>query len=247
MTNSKPEIAKARAGFTLVELIVASTLMTLVLAGVYTTFSSAIRTWRSGEVNYQTYDDARLAFGLLTRELHAIPSNALHLMNGDEDSIEFITLSEPMNVESGWSERMMQVRYRLVRGDDGRGMTLEREEALVEGPLPTQHANQGLRDTLDIDLGRSYTFPLAHDVEGLSFYYMWARRNNRDPSGPPIWAEIVGDTVVEQAVPEGIEIVLTLHDPGTASDLQEATFRDVVTFRGGTSRAPAYLIQEGAP
>lgn len=38
-------------GFTLIELIVASTLMALVLSGVYLTFSTAVRSWRQGEAN----------------------------------------------------------------------------------------------------------------------------------------------------------------------------------------------------
>ena len=243
MNNSTRNIVKARAGFTLVELIVASTLMTLVLAGVYTTFSTAIRTWRSGEVNYQTYDDARRAFGLLTRELHGIPINALHLLNGTEDTIVFVTLSEPMYVESGWSERLMQVSYRLVDGDRG-GKILEREERLVKGPLPLERAGSDTRDLREIELGRSHTFIMAREVEELSFNYMWARRVAHKKEEPPAWAEMLRDTGVKEAVPQGLEIYLTLFDPGTALESQQATFRDVITFRGRTSPIPKHLLQK---
>ncbi len=55
MIGAQDRARQRRAGFTLVELIVASTLLTIVLAGVYTTFSSSVRVWRSGESNYHTY------------------------------------------------------------------------------------------------------------------------------------------------------------------------------------------------
>lgn len=229
-------------GFTLVELIVASTLMTIVLAGVYMTFSTAVRAWRSGESNYQTYEDARRAFGMLVRELHAIPPDAQHLVNGSEDWIEFLTVSQPMQVESGASECLMQVRYSLVSGRRGEPMTLEREEAVVEGPLPLPLEADELGGQMKIELGESYQFLLASAVEGLSFYYSWAVEEEREREIPPNWAGLVGDSVVEAGLPSGIEVSLTLHDPGRASGGFESTFTDLVTFRSGTSPVPEYLL-----
>ncbi len=231
------------AGFTLVELIVASTLMTIVLAGVYMTFSTAVRAWRSGESNYETYEDARRAFGMLTRELHAIPSDALHLVNGSEDWIEFLTVSQPMQVESAASERLMQVRYSLARGGRGESMTLEREEAVVEGPLPAALAVDDLGGQVGIKLGRSYRFLLASGVEDLSFYYTWAVAEPHEREIPPNWARVVGDSVVEAGLPAGIEVTLALHDPGSVSGGFESTFTDVVTFRGATSPVPKHLLE----
>lgn len=233
-------IGGGRDGFTLVELIVASTLLTIVLGGVYTTFSTSVRAWRSGESNYETYEDARRAFGILTRELRAIPPEALHLMNGSERSIEFVTLSEPMNVEEGRLKRLMWVSYRVVSDWRGKGTTLEREEAAVEGPLPAfvpeQRGNQR-----QIELGRSYQFTLARSVEGISFFYQWALPEPHPPHLPPRQALLVGDSLVEAAVPEGIEISLTLHDPGAVSGSYRSTFTEFVTFRGRTSVVPRYL------
>ncbi len=234
---------RRRAGFTLVELIVASTLLTIVMAGVYTTFSTSVRVWRSGESNYQTYEDARRAFGFLVRELRAIPQDALHLVNGSEDMIEFVTLAQPMHVESGDWERLMLVRYRLVSEGRGGAITLRREEALVEGPLPVAGQTDDLGQPLEMALGRSYDFMLASGVERLSFYYMWALVKLRPPEMPPAWAEMVGDTVVEAGLPETIEVTLVLHDPGSVSGGFESTFTDVVTFRSASSPIPMYLVR----
>ena len=136
----------------------------------------------------------------------------------------------------------MRVRYRLVTGRGGGPMTLQREEALVEGPLPMDRRGDNLGLSLAIALGRSYDFVLASGVEELSFYYMWAVAQPQLSNAPPAWAEIVGDGVVEAGLPEAIEVTLVLHDPGNVSGGFESTFTDVVTFRGATSRVPRYLL-----
>lgn len=241
MIGAQDIARERRAGFTLVELIVASTLLTIVLAGVYTTFSTSVRVWRSAESNYQTYEGARRAFGFLVRELRAIPQDALHLVKGSEDTIEFVTLAQPMYVEDARSERLMFVRYRLVSGGRDGGMMLRREEALVEGPLPLDRQADGLGQPLGITLGRPHDFELASGVEDLSFYYMWAVAQPQLSNARPAWAEIVGDGVVEGGLPEAIEVTLVLHDPGNVSGDFESTFTDVVTFRGGSSPVPMYL------
>ncbi len=243
MIASRDRARRHSAGFTLVELIVASTLMTIVLAGVYTTFSTSVRVWRSGESNYQTYEDARRDFGFLVRELRAIPQDARHFVNGSEDRIEFITFARPMRVENGDWERLMRVRYRLVSERRGGAMTLEREEALVEGPLPMAGQIDDLGQPLKIAMGRSYDFSLASGVKGLSFYYMWAIGKPHLPNVPPAWAEIIGDSVVAGRLPETIEVTLVLHDPGSVSGGFESTFTDVVTFRSGSSPVPLYLLR----
>ena len=243
MIASRDRARRRGAGFTLVELIVASTLLTIVLAGVYTTFSTSVRVWRSGESNYQTYEDARRAFGFLVRELRAIPQDATHFVKGSEDRIEFVTLAQPMHVESGESERLMRVRYRLVSGRRGGAMTLQREEALVEGPLPMAGQIDDLGQPLEIALGRPHDFSLASGVERLSFYYMWAIWKPHLPNVPPTWAEMIGDSVVAGGLPEAIEVTLVLHDPGSVSGGFESTFTDVVTFRSGSSPVPMYLLR----
>jgi len=243
MIEARDEMRQMRAGFTLVELIVASTLLTIVMAGVYTTFSTSVRVWRSAESNYQTYEDARRAFGFLVRELRSIPQDALHLVNGTEDMIEFVTLAQPMHVISGDSERLMRVRYRLVSERRGGTATLQREEALLEGPLPISGATDDLGEPLELALGRSYDFTLASGVEHFSFYYTWAIAKPHFPQEPPPWAEIIGDGVVEAGLPEGIEVTLVLHDPGSVSGGFESTFKDVVTFRSASSPVPSYLLR----
>lgn len=232
---------KASAGFTLIELVVASMLMAIVLAGVYMTFSTAVRSWRSAESNYDTFVDARRAMGMLNRELHAIPNDARHLVRGGPDWIEFVTLARPMDVEADSSVALMRVSYRVKKSRDG--TELIREEAPVEGPLPAP-PEQPNRLPGQLRVGRSHEFTLAKDVLDFTLRYTWAMPPPpRKPGVPPPRVAIVGDAKVDYALPEGIEATLTLRDPANVANGEQSGFQTVITFRSATSPVPAYLVK----
>jgi len=224
-------------GFTLVELIVASTLMALVLGGVYMTFSTAVRSWRSGEANYATYEDARRALGLLDRELHGIPSDAIHLMSGTNDVIEFVTMAQPLDVETASSERLLRVQYRY-KGDRSGGV-LVRSEALVEGPLPAPPIPPSRELPVGLKVGRSREFEIAHGVRAIEFSYAWAAPMPPAlPGSPPAPARVVTDSRTYNALPEIVSARLELDDPGNALNDGRSTFTLRVTFRGPVTPMP---------
>ena len=121
------------------------------------------------------------------------------------------------------------------------GATGQRGGARLGAPLPISGATDDRGEPLE--LGRSYDFTLASGVEHFSFYYTWAIAEPHFPQEPPPWAEIIGDGVVEAVLPEGIEVTLVLHDPGSVSGGYESTFKDVVTFRSASSPVPSYLLR----
>lgn len=234
--------AYGAAGFTLVELIVASTLMTIVLGTVYLTFSTSVRTWRSAESNYQTYEDARRAMNLLHRELQAIPGDAKHLMRGGNDWIEFVTLSPPLDVEDGSRPRLLLVRYRV--GDSSDGNTLVREEAPVEGALPQPPSPQTRKAPPPLRVGRSASFVIAADVLDFRLAYAWAAPPRpRKPAVPPPRVRILRDSKVDGLLPEAVEATLTLRDPGNVVGREQTSFQTAATFRQATSPAPMYLLK----
>lgn len=221
----------SQSGFTLVELVVATTLMALVFSGVYLTFATAVRSWRSAESNYATYEDARRALGVLERELHCIPSDAIHLTLGRQDSIEFVTLAQPMNVETAPSDALIQVTYSL-KGDE-----LVREEAPVEGALPMPPVPPSRDLPAGVKVGRRSTFVLAQGVRSFQFTYSWAGENPpAAPGMPPPPAPIATDVNAVYVLPEVVSVALQLDDPGNATGA--STFTSVVTFRGPTSPIP---------
>jgi prepilin-type N-terminal cleavage/methylation domain-containing protein len=232
------------SGFTLVELIVASTLMALVLSGVYVTFSTVVRSWRSAESNYATYEDTRRALGLLERELHSIPGDAIHLMRGKSDSIEFVTLSQPLDVETAPGERLMRVQYRLV--EDRTGGKLVRTEALVQGALPGLPDPQSRDLPASLKTGRSREFEIARGAHAFELEYAWAGPARPASGGPPPPVRLITDTKTNLALPQLITITLELDDPGNPANGARSAFTLRVTFRGPTSPMPDELrLREG--
>lgn len=229
-------------GFTLAELLVATTLIAIIMSSVYTVFSTAISTWRSAESNYATFEDSRLALGLLFRELQAVCPGADYLFTGGKDELEFYTLAAPMNVEdAGEGARILWVHYR-IRGT-GDAKYLEREEAVVLSPLPPRPA--GIGEPVDIEklkLGRKHEFVLASGVRSFKMQYFWAPPlMPRDPSSPPSPVEpiILDENPQGYGIPKGMRMTLALEN-GTAPE-GHSTFTNALVFRAPTSPLPLPL------
>lgn len=227
------------SGFTLAELIVATTMIAIVMTTVYTTFSTAIRTWRAGETNYQTYEDARSTLGLLTRELQGIPPGTKHLFEGRGNEITFFTITSPMNVEDGKGPRVLKVRYRLKSGSRSEGKTMVREEWVVESPLPPETPRDEPPRRERIKLSRRQEFKLAQGVMDFEIRYIWVPQRPReellDPTEPPspVELQVVDENPEGSGLPDGLEIRLVLLDESAARG--ETTFQTTMAFRGPTS------------
>ena len=240
------------AGFTLAELLVACSLLSIVLGGLYVAFSSSIRLWRVGEANLRTYQDARTTTSIMTRELQSMLPGAAHLLQGSDHDIEFFALVPPMHVDESDEPRIMQIRYRLKPDPDDTGRILLREERLLDGPLPPPPGPDEDAEPARMDLGRKRTFELAAGVIDFEIRYLWVPQpefNPMLPFGPagPMTGELLeryeplelvefveADELAEgEGLPKGIGITLTLAD--ASADKGHTTFSTVVAFRGPTA------------
>ncbi len=227
---------RASGGFTLAELLVATTMMAMVMTAVYTALHGMTRTWRASEVNLHAHHDARISMSLLTRELNSTIGGAGHLFEGSRDSVEFFTVSRSMHAEEGGGLRMMWVRYRLRNEPNEPGNRLEREEAFLEGPLPLKDADDDSISRSRVRLGRTRSFDLAHGVENLAFRYYWHPPEGHEPLGDRLETEN-GLLVFEEnregwGLPQGMRIELSLHDEETETP---NTFATMVVFQGPTT------------
>jgi len=234
--------SKRDRGFTLVELVVASTLIVIVMGAVYSSFSVALQTWRGGETNYKTYEDARLVMGLLSRELQGIPPSTIHLFNGTRSTMEFYTLASPLNEVKGKGERVLWVRYRMMAGRGRTGGTLFREEAIVTGPLPAPRRPGEPVDMSRIKKGPMKRFEIATGVTRFQLGYYWSPLIRASMHVQPEQVEMFVEDRVRAALPHGVGITLGVYDE--SGDFGESTFDHVVAFRGITSRLPEALREE---
>ncbi len=68
-SSSLPKIPSQASGLTLVELLIAMTILIVVTGSTMLMFRGITRAWRSGQLRTERYQQARLLFGLFTREL----------------------------------------------------------------------------------------------------------------------------------------------------------------------------------
>ncbi len=237
-------MAKGRKkGFTLAELLVASTLVAIVMGSVYTAFYSSIRIWRLGEENMNAYQDARIASNMVRNDLVRMMPYSWHLFEGDDSEFGFYTITPPLDVETGVIPRIMWVHYEVKK--DGDGALLERDEQPVEGPLPLQYP--GMEEAPDIktkvDLGDKETFTVSTNILKMKVEYIWLPAPPEIPEGgapTESEAEEEAATLAEPVVkdepmedwdkPQAMRITFLVHD--TREEKETTTFTAYIPFNG---------------
>lgn len=223
----------ARAGFTLAELVVTTTILTLVMTAVYTAFGTTLRAWRRGEANLESYQDGRTSMSILARELGCILGGSEHLFEGKRHELEFFTVAPPMDLKKGEDARVLWVRYRY----NATGHTLVRQEAVVEKPLPLQPADGTELDKTRVSLRKKQSFDLASkkNVLGFDITYYWVPPTERKKDEPPTWIVPIEMEESRQGwgLPQGLRATLTVRDPNSEKGKTTFTFR--TAFRGPTT------------
>ncbi len=234
-----PESDPRSEGFTLAELLVASTVLAIVLGTVYTAFSSSVSMWKIGEANMGVYQDARTSLDIVTRELQNIVPGVAYLATGSTDEFEFYAVTRPMNVEDGAEPRVLWIKYRLKADPKGEGKLFIREERPVEGPLPSNPPREGEIDTSLIKLGSESQFELAAGVKKLAFHYYWVEPQEDENVLGEAAAEpakfIIRDEHPEKSgIPQAIRIDLTLFDAN--AEKGQTQFSTYAVMHGPTTR-----------
>ncbi len=208
----KPARRQKHSGFTLAELLIASTLLSIVMASVYTLFHSAVGSWRAVERDFDAYLDARSAINLISREVNNIVWQAGHLFEGEDDEFTMFTAVEPMNVEEAEGRHLLRIRYYHNKSKK----TLVREEALVEMALPNEPPKGFELDRARIKVKKEEKFVVASNVRDFQIRYLWTPiPERRNPNDPPVPIEhIIVDKHRERlGLPQGIELKLVFTDP----------------------------------
>lgn len=222
-----PHAGGRQRGFTLLELTVATILFTIVMTAVYSSFRSAINAWKLGEENLTTFQDARIALSMMTRELQCTLAGTEPLFSGDHDSVEFYTVAPPMNPDDGEGARVLCVTYRFNRQDH----TVRREERRVEGPMPTGAELAG--DA--VKLANPYRSVIARNVREFKLTYKWVPPIQSPPSSPPPRVEPLNHETNPKGhgLPQAIAIMLTLDDVNSESG--QTSFSTAAVFRSPTT------------
>jgi general secretion pathway protein J len=182
-----------RAGFTLLEVVLAMTALALVVGICYGAFHLGIRAVERGEVAVVTEQRLRVASDVLIRQIKsAVPYGA---RNADEDfypyffgtttSLTFVTAAAQQG-----GGGLVRVVYRLEEGPT----------RLVMEESPYFSANTLGRDPVDKP-GRTSAV-LLEGFRGLTFEYLY--NDGADTEWRPAW-----DGLVDEMMPAAVRIVVT--------------------------------------
>lgn len=175
-----PGDPRRQAAFTLLEIVLAVTMLALVITAIYGTWNAALKAWKRGSEVAETFQRQRIVLETLTElaqsmaffnsraGLYAV--TAEHGRNGD-DSVSFVTASDVLLPQSeSLAAGMRRVTISLARDEHNRPFL-----ALVNEPaLEVQDKSSP-----------ATTHVLSTDVTG--FYVRY--RNPRDGSWGDEWVE----------------------------------------------------------
>ena len=196
---------RATKGFTLLEVLVATTIFSLVIAVLYAGYRLGMRSWESGERTHAAVSELRLAGSFVRRHTtQAFPlaiskSNDWRLwFEGEAGSVVFVTAMPAYLGQGGMYEMTLQV------DEQQDGATL-----MVSRRLLHPDATPG-KPGVD-DLAR----PLVEDLESAQFAYFGASGDDGEESWHTSWQD-------RQRLPRLVRLRLTSKLVG---DWPEMVFR----------------------
>jgi len=178
-------MATCKKGFTLIEILVAMTIFSVVMTAVYAGFSTGARVWRRGEKDMEAFRDVRVTLAMMSKELRCAFPEAGHLFYGEEkrigrrnaDRLEFFTVRQPLEPRRERVPVILKVSYYVDSARGGRGSVLKREEQIVTGRIPAKKELGDRRVRRNqIDMEKAWTCVIAEDVQSLDLEYSWGRR-----------------------------------------------------------------------
>lgn len=212
------------SGFTLAEMLVAATLLSIVMTAVYVLFHSAAGTWRLAESGFDAPRDTRFFLEQFQRECANTLTQAEYLCEGDDNRVTLFVLAEPLDVSQGEGRRLMRVEYVWNRN---RGR-LTRQEDYVVSAIPMMPATERDRrrvKRLKLDRGRRDV--LLEGVTRFNLRYVWFPvpeiRSIAEP--PPPEPPMFLDRLEQYwELPDAIEVSLRVEPPAEKDRAEEPAF-----------------------
>jgi len=199
-------------GFTLLELMVALTIMTLLVAALYGGFDAAQRAWKEGARTQDSESALRLALDELSSELRSASNVKLAIENrlvpyffGSADTLRFVT-ADPSPILGELQPGSVEVTWKVSSDEsEMRGLVVER--ALPEA---LQTEDERISEQVEI----------APEVVRMSlrYFYYPAIPQDEEEALDGAWLEswdpeIEDPAVQPQKLPEGVEITLSALHP----------------------------------
>jgi len=191
------------AGFTLIEMVLAVSIFSMVVAVMFSSFRLGLSAWKKGEKDIEFFQQIRAVSDLLRREINSTypykitpglldTHKSFFAFFGKSDSLKFVSYANLHIKDRGLSLMEMWV-------EDGKGLMVGEGAALVSN----------LSDLEDIPLrDEEMSFVISPDVEKIELRYF--DREKKEDEGE--WLEQWNPKDKQSRLPLFVDIVLTFKD-----------------------------------
>ena len=205
ISGRKEHCRKTEAGFTLLEMLIAVTLVAFLAVSLWAVFRISIRSWSRGTEFIDANQRHRSILDMMRKQIAStfsvykqsdpqlgMPSTLY--FSGTETSLRFVSLNSLRFQES---PGLTLVTYEVARDDKG-GFSLVEKESRYLGQIPDQEAAAG----------ESKATPIFDNLSSCVFKYF-------DAGGEDTSSEWVGEWDGEQAgqLPKAVSISMISRDP----------------------------------
>ena len=232
---------------TLIEILIALTIFSIIAVSLYSTFSSGILAWKKSEDVNRLYREARWALDKMAAELrNAIIYDFteqypdLNVFQGQKDNIAFLVGTNSGIKKISYFLQMPQyadihrtfVNYQgslpsriITHYEEGMASltSLKRKEESFIGSLQLEENQQKKSKTLSSIVKQA----------GLSFSYAYAQTTGEEAQEEITWKDSWQDN---SSIPQGVKISLTLENPKNPEEV--LTFTKTVFIPIGTITEP---------
>ena len=174
-----------KSGFTLIEILVATTILVIAMAAIYVSFRGGLTSWTKGTARMERYLNARAALDMMSREIRAafIYTTNNEFFYGRIDSLNFVAVIGPVGaITDLYTIRYYHSGREIFRADE-----------------------PGVDSDIRVVYGTPHSFPLVSNITSLTFQY------HDGSNWLATWDSTPGGTEVGR-LPRAVEITITVQD-----------------------------------
>ncbi len=191
---------RGEKGFTLMELLLAMALFSVIAVAIFSAFRCGITTWRKIQQVGSSYKDARLALDMISMEL----KNSIEMkdfgLRGTAEELEFYSVLDRYRPGTGAEPVIARIEYFLEPEEGRRTEVLKRRESLCNVKKDATREGEWMGDIKDLTF--SYAGAGTGDEES-------------DDEETDLWGDVWDP---ENGIPMGVRIEFILVDPETGDE-----------------------------
>ena len=239
MKLSLPANSRRRRGFTLIELLAAMTILAILVAGLFATFSQASRGWLQSENRVETFSQARAVLDFMARELTQTMTTSNISFLGSATNVAFVALiSSDTNVD------LVEVVYQQTRSNVTNTLTRGVWTYPVYSIAPQNFYSSSYYNTWPAAVTVS-NITLADNVMSLTLSYTdtsGTSQSNWNSTASSGWSGISpGTPTMANRAPAGVQITIGILDSRAAARLATVGGASTITGQAITNQATQYF------